>query len=204
MQIFHLNFTTIEKIFFFFHTSWYIKFPKRNSNSSEFTWNIGNRLNTKKNQNSDFSDFYFSSYGHFSVIFVTSAPQFPMITQKIKNRRIFFPYYSALSASYIKFPPLLRGRVCTSWIVTGPIFYNDSKHFLNYLSILKKYIYFWSKIRNWYTALKYTLYDAKVVKQPIISNLGWNLYGSFIQETDDYFVIRYVCTYQVYILTIIR
>ena len=28
-----------------------------------------NRLNKKKNQVSDFSDFYFSSYGHFSVIF---------------------------------------------------------------------------------------------------------------------------------------
>ena len=36
----------------------------------KFTWKIGNRLNRKKNQFSDFSVFYFSSYSHFSVIFL--------------------------------------------------------------------------------------------------------------------------------------
>ena len=30
----------------------------------------------KKNQFSDFSDFYFSSYGHFSVIFLKNQPNF--------------------------------------------------------------------------------------------------------------------------------
>ena len=56
------------------------------------------------------------------VIFVTSSHQFSMKfhdNSKNKNRRIFllyFPFYSAHSASYIKFPPVLRGGggVCIS------------------------------------------------------------------------------------------
>ena len=42
-QIFHVQLTTFEFIF-------------------KFTWKIDNRLNRKKNQILDFSDFYFSSY----------------------------------------------------------------------------------------------------------------------------------------------
>ena len=34
----------------------------------KFTWKIGNRLNRKKNQISNFSFFYFSSYGHFCEV----------------------------------------------------------------------------------------------------------------------------------------
>ena len=40
---------------------------KKNSTKvAKFIWRNCNRLNKKKNQVSDFSDFYFSSYGHFS------------------------------------------------------------------------------------------------------------------------------------------
>ena len=56
---------SIFKIQFFF----FFKFLK-------FTWKIGNRLIRKKNQFSDFSDFYFSSYGHLSVIFLKNHPNF--------------------------------------------------------------------------------------------------------------------------------
>ena len=40
-----------------------------------------------------FSDFYFSSYGHFSVIFVKISPQFSMITRE-KKMGEFFYYFS--------------------------------------------------------------------------------------------------------------
>ena len=59
----------------------------------KFTWKIGNRLNRKRNQFSGLCDFYFSSYGHFSVIFFFKSPQFPMITRKI-NIGEFFYYFS--------------------------------------------------------------------------------------------------------------
>ena len=59
----------------------------------KFTLKIGKWLNRKKNQFSDLSEFYFSSYGHFSVIFLTSSPQFSMITRKM-NIKIFFYYFS--------------------------------------------------------------------------------------------------------------
>ena len=40
-----------------------------------------------------FSDFYFSSYGHFSVIFLKKSPQYSMITRKIRIGD-FFCYFS--------------------------------------------------------------------------------------------------------------
>ena len=70
------SYRTTKQNFFFF------KFLK-------FTWKIGNRLIRKKNQFSDFFDFYFSSYGHFSVIFLKKSPQFSMITRKIKIGNFF-------------------------------------------------------------------------------------------------------------------
>ena len=62
------------------------------------TWKIQNRLNRKKNQISDFTNFYFSSYSYF----VTSSPQlsikFCTISKNI-NRRIL--YYSSHSTQHI-------------------------------------------------------------------------------------------------------
>ena len=51
----------------------------------KFTWKIGNRLIRKKNQFSDFSDYYFSSYGHFSVLFLKKSPQFSRSIQNIPH-----------------------------------------------------------------------------------------------------------------------
>ena len=48
--IFHVNLTT---------------FWKKNSKVVKSTWKFWSRLNRKKSQISDFSDFYFSRYGHF-------------------------------------------------------------------------------------------------------------------------------------------
>ena len=47
-----------------FHESMKHQNPKKKNSSKviKFTWKIWNRLNRKKNQISDFSDFYFSSY----------------------------------------------------------------------------------------------------------------------------------------------
>ena len=45
-----------------------------------------NRLNRKKNQTSDFSDFYFPSYGHFCLFLPLIFDEFFTITRKIKNR----------------------------------------------------------------------------------------------------------------------
>ena len=59
----------------------------------KFTWKIQNRLNRKKNQISDFSDFNFSSYGHFLVILCRHHPNFRWTFQdnsKNKNRKIDF------------------------------------------------------------------------------------------------------------------
>ena len=54
-----------------------------------FTWKIRNRMNRKKNQISDFSDFHFSSYGHFFVISVTSSLQFSMnFHNNLKNKNL--------------------------------------------------------------------------------------------------------------------
>ena len=47
-----------------------------------------NVLNRKKKQISDFSDFYFLSYGHFLVIFVTSSPQFSMNFHNESKKKI--------------------------------------------------------------------------------------------------------------------
>ena len=62
----------------------------------KFTWKIGNRLIRKKNQFSDFYDFYFSSYGHFSVIFLKKSPQFSMITRKIKIGKKFYSCFRSI------------------------------------------------------------------------------------------------------------
>ena len=67
-----------------------------------------NRLNRKKFFFSDFSDFYFSSYGHFwsfLVIFVFKSPQFSMNfhdNSKNENWKIDISFVSAHSASFIK------------------------------------------------------------------------------------------------------
>ena len=97
---------------------------------SKFTWKIGNRLNRKKNQFSNFSDFYFSSYGHLSVLFLKKSPQFSMMTRKIKIEEFF--YYSSRSIQNIPHHSLSlfdrghfyggRGGVCMFVIRTQPNF----------------------------------------------------------------------------------
>ena len=89
----------------------------------KFTWKIRNRPNRKKDQISDFSDIYFSSYGNFCGVI---TPNFWWIfhnISKIKNRRIFvlfFLFYSAHCASFMKVGSKLRGGVCLSLIGTEP------------------------------------------------------------------------------------
>ena len=65
-------------------------------------------------------DFYFWSYGHCCDVIT------PIFDDNSKNkyRRIFllfFPFYSAHSAPFINFPPLLRGGVCMSVIGKKPL-----------------------------------------------------------------------------------
>ena len=80
----------------------------------KFTWQIGNRLIRKKNQFSDFYDFYFSSYGHFSVIFLKKSPQFSMITRKIKIGKIFLFMFSFDSEHCAPFAITLKKKI---WIL---------------------------------------------------------------------------------------
>ena len=68
----------IEKI-----NKFYILFSK----VFKFTWKMRNMLNRKKKKISDFSHFYFSSYGHFCTpIF----DELFTITRKIKSGKIIF------------------------------------------------------------------------------------------------------------------
>ena len=67
-----------------------------------------NVLNRKKNHISDFSDFHFSSYGHFC----TKNCQFSINfhdNSKNKNRKIYFSIDSAHCASFMKIRPFLKG-----------------------------------------------------------------------------------------------
>ena len=80
----------------------------------KFTWKIRNRLNRKKNHISDFSDFYFSSYGHFLNIFVTSSlnlNELFTVTRKIYIGdffSLFYSFYWAYCASFMKVGSKLR------------------------------------------------------------------------------------------------
>ena len=61
LSIYHVKFKKMKKKCWF----WKSMNPKNSfifSKVVKCTWKIGNRLNRKKNQISDFSDFYFSSY----------------------------------------------------------------------------------------------------------------------------------------------
>ena len=92
----------------------------------KFAWKIGNWLNRKKNQFSDFSDSYFSSYGRFSAIFCdVITPIFDDNSKNINLRifSLFFPYYTAHSPSSIKGWSKVRGGVCTSLIGKNPFFW---------------------------------------------------------------------------------
>ena len=81
----------------------------------KFTWKMRNVLNQKKNHESDFSDFYFPSYGHFLVILWRHHPNFRWIfhdNSKINNQRfflLFFSFYSAHSPPSIRTGSKLRG-----------------------------------------------------------------------------------------------
>ena len=96
-----------------------------------YFWNLHERsaigwLKRKtKLKNSPFSIFNSLSkkVSHFSVIFVTSSPQFSSKfrhNSKNKNRRIcllFYSFYSAHSPSFVKFPPLLREEGGSDFLV---------------------------------------------------------------------------------------
>ena len=86
----------------------------------KFTRKIRNRLNRKINQILDFSDFYFSSYGNFLVIFILKSPQFLMnfhANSKNKNRKNHFSFVSAHCTSSIKTESKQRGVVvCISLV----------------------------------------------------------------------------------------
>ena len=94
MNIFFI-FLRKKKLFIF--KKIYLKFFK-------FTWKIQNRLNRKKNQISDFTDFYFSSYGHFSVILWRHHPKFQRnftITRKLIIGNFFGGFSNLLKTKRI-------------------------------------------------------------------------------------------------------
>ena len=74
-----------------------------------------NVLNRKKNQASDFSDFYFFELWSFFVIFLLKSPQFSMNfhdylkNKNRKNGKINFSFDSAYCASFMKMGAKLRG-----------------------------------------------------------------------------------------------
>ena len=59
----------------------------------KFTWKMRNRLKRKKNQ---ISDFYFSSYGHFSDVIPPIFNEFFTITQKIKIGEFFYHFFHSI------------------------------------------------------------------------------------------------------------
>ena len=76
----------------------------------KFTWKIGNWLNRKKNQFSDFSDSYFSSYGRFSAIFCdVITPIFDDNSKNI-NLRILFIIFPVLYSRL----PIIHKRLIKS------------------------------------------------------------------------------------------
>ena len=62
----------------------------------KLTWKMQNLMNRKKNQISDFSQFHFSSYGHFCTLIFD---EFFTITLKLKIRKLFF--HSIQHISYL-------------------------------------------------------------------------------------------------------
>ena len=94
-------------------------------------WMMRNVLNRKRNPISDFSDFNFSSYGHFC----TKNSKFSLNfhdNSKNKSRKIDFSLDLAHCASFMRMGAILRGRVCISSLGTGPIYmYRFSSSFLN-------------------------------------------------------------------------
>ena len=112
-----------------------------------------NRLNRKKNQISAFSDFHFSSYGHFLDIFGHFASQFSMNfydNSKNKNRenwKIDFSFVSAHYASSIKTGSKLRGGRGTgglhilSWEIPNSYIYTIlGGYFITVISILYSWV----------------------------------------------------------------
>ena len=78
----------------------------------EFTWNMQNVLNRKKNKISGFSNFYFSSYGHYWSFFYHNFQWIFHNNSKIKkrkNRKMVFSFYSVHCASPIEMGSKLRG-----------------------------------------------------------------------------------------------
>ena len=66
----------------------------------------------KEKSNLRFFRYLFLSYGHFCDVITSIFDEFSAITRKIETGEFFlllFPFYSAHSASLIKFPPLLKG-----------------------------------------------------------------------------------------------
>ena len=73
-----------------------------------------NRLNRKKNQISDFSDLYFSSYGYFWSFLYPNFFLYPI------TRKIDISFVSAHFALSVKTGSKLRGGVCISLVGNIP------------------------------------------------------------------------------------
>ena len=74
----------------------------------KFTWKIQNRLNKKKKQISNFSNFHFSSYGHFCSKYCQLSMNFHDNSSN-KIRQIVFSFVSAHCACFLKVGSKLRG-----------------------------------------------------------------------------------------------
>ena len=99
---------------------------------------------SKKKQ---FFHFYFSSYRHFLIIFVTSIPQFSMnfhanSKNKSHKKNVFrFSFYSVHFVSFIKLWPLLREGVCISFPRTGP--HCQNLKLINKFNYMMFFFFFW-------------------------------------------------------------
>ena len=107
--IFHVNLITLKKIELMLHAKKNIycsKFQIFFFPIFNFEPKIRNRLNREKNQISDISFFYFSSYVNFCDVLHPNFRWNFTITRKIKIVeffKLFFPLYSAYSTSFMKF-----------------------------------------------------------------------------------------------------
>ena len=82
------------------------------------TWSMRNMLNRKKNQVSELSVFYFSSYGDFWSFLYSNHSSFWWIfhdNSKNKNWKIVYSFVSAHCASTIKIGSKLKGSRGRGW-----------------------------------------------------------------------------------------
>ena len=96
----------------------------------KFTWKMWNRLNRKKNWISGFSDFYFSSFGHFwSFLYLNFRWIFHNNSKNKKSENFFIIFPIIYNTLPIIHKTLIKSEgkgVCMSVIGTQPSFLEPS------------------------------------------------------------------------------